>query len=156
MILSHDRLVELNLQVEESPLALLALQAPVAGDLHGVVGSLQGAADAEPMGCLALHVAKVARRRYPAGIPDKVRQLIEHELVLIAELRYEAYFLTVWDIVRFARQRDILCQGRGSAANSAVCFCLGITSVDPDHIDVLFERFVSRERNEPLHCLSGE
>ena len=89
-----------------------------------------------------------ARRRYPAGIPDKVRGLIEHELQLIAELRYEAYFLTVWDLVRFARGRDILCQGRGSAANSAVCYCLGVTSVDPERIDVLFERFVSKERNE--------
>ena len=64
------------------------------------------------------------------------------------ELRYEAYFLTVWDLVRFARQRGILCQGRGSAANSAVCYCLGVTSVDPARSDVLFERFVSRERNE--------
>ena len=89
-----------------------------------------------------------AGERYPDGIPDKVRGLIEHELKLIEELHYEAYFLTVWDLVRFARGRDILCQGRGSAANSAVCFCLGITSVDPDRIDVLFERFVSKERDE--------
>src|SRR5262249_22896456 len=89
-----------------------------------------------------------ARRRYPTGIPDKVRGLIEHELNLIAELRYEAYFLTVWDLVRFARGRSILCQGRGSAANSAVCYCLGVTSVDPERIDVLFERFVSKDRNE--------
>ncbi|QDU37595.1 Error-prone DNA polymerase [Maioricimonas rarisocia] len=89
-----------------------------------------------------------ARRRYPEGIPDKVRQLVEHELELIGDLRYEAYFLTVWDLVRFARSRDILCQGRGSAANSAVCYCLGVTSVDPGRIDVLFERFVSRERDE--------
>lgn len=89
-----------------------------------------------------------ARERYPDGIPEAVRRLIEHELVLIGELRYEAYFLTVWDLVRFARSRGILCQGRGSAANSAVCFCLGVTSVDPARIDVLFERFVSRERNE--------
>jgi len=89
-----------------------------------------------------------ARARYPAGVPEKVRGLLEHELQLIGELRYEAYFLTVWDLVRFARQRGILCQGRGSAANSAVCFCLGITAVDPERMDVLFERFVSRERNE--------
>ena len=89
-----------------------------------------------------------ARRRYPAGVPDKVRRLIEHELTLIAELRYEAYFLTVWDLVQFARGQGILCQGRGSAANSAVCYCLGVTSVDPEQLDVLFERFVSRERNE--------
>jgi error-prone DNA polymerase len=89
-----------------------------------------------------------AAQRYPQGIPPKVQQLIEHELALIAELKYEPYFLTVWDLVRFARSRGILCQGRGSAANSAVCYCLGITAVDPDRIDVLFERFVSRERNE--------
>ena len=76
-------------------------------------------------------------------------QLVEHELALIAELSYEAYFLTVHDIVRFARRRGILCQGRGSAANSAVCFCLGITEVDPARIDLLFERFISQERNEP-------
>jgi error-prone DNA polymerase len=89
-----------------------------------------------------------AHERYPAGIPDKVRGLLEHELTLIAQLRYEAYFLTVWDLVRFARGRGILCQGRGSAANSAVCYCLGVTSVDPERIDVLFERFVSQERDE--------
>jgi error-prone DNA polymerase len=89
-----------------------------------------------------------ARRRYPRGVPAKVRNLLEHELKLIEQLRYEAYFLTVWDLVRFARRRGILCQGRGSAANSAVCYCLGITSVDPQRMDVLFERFVSRERNE--------
>ncbi len=89
-----------------------------------------------------------AHQRYPAGIPDKVKQLLTHELTLIRELHYEAYFLTVWDLVRFARQRDILCQGRGSAANSAVCFCLGITAVDPACMDVLFERFISRERDE--------
>jgi error-prone DNA polymerase len=89
-----------------------------------------------------------AQDRYPAGIPDKVRRLLERELDLIAELRYEAFFLTVWDLVVFARSRDILCQGRGSAANSAVCYCLGITSVDPDRTDLLFERFISKERNE--------
>ena len=89
-----------------------------------------------------------AKGRYPQGVPDKVRRLIEHELKLIGELNYAAYFLTVWDLVRFARERDILCQGRGSAANSAVCYCLGVTSVDPERIDVLFERFISRERNE--------
>ncbi len=95
------------------------------------------------------HLAwKGAHKRYPAGIPDKVRQLVEHELVLIRELHYEAYFLTVWDLVRFARRKNILCQGRGSAANSAVCYCLGVTSVDPAQMDVLFERFVSRERDE--------
>jgi error-prone DNA polymerase len=89
-----------------------------------------------------------AHKRYPQGIPDKVRGLVERELALIEELRYEAYFLTVWDLVRFARKQGILCQGRGSAANSAVCYCLGVTSVDPERNEVLFERFVSKERNE--------
>lgn len=89
-----------------------------------------------------------AAQRYPNGIPTKVRNLIQHELTLIEELHYEAYFLTVYDLVRFARDRKILCQGRGSAANSVVCYCLEVTSVDPSRIDVLFERFVSRERNE--------
>ena len=88
-------------------------------------------------------------RRWPQGAPDKVRELIEHELALIGELHYESYFLTVYDIVRFARSRNILCQGRGSAANSAVCYCLGITEVDPSRIETLFERFISRQRNEP-------
>ena len=88
-------------------------------------------------------------RRWPGGAPDRIRRLVAHELALIAELRYEAYFLTVYDIVRFARSRDILCQGRGSAANSAVCYCLGITEVDPARIDTLFERFISRQRDEP-------
>ncbi len=90
-----------------------------------------------------------AAARYPGGVPERVRRLLEHELDLIARLRYEAYFLTVHDIVGFARERGILCQGRGSAANSAVCYCLGITAVDPARIDVLFERFISAERNEP-------
>jgi error-prone DNA polymerase len=88
-------------------------------------------------------------QRWPDGTPGKVRKLIEHELALIAELGYEPYFLTVYDIVRFARSRNILCQGRGSAANSAVCYCLGITEVDPARINTLFERFISRQRNEP-------
>lgn len=90
-----------------------------------------------------------AARRYPDGVPEKVRSQLHHEFALIRELNYAAYFLTVYDIVTFARARGILCQGRGAAANSAVCFCLGLTSVDPARIDVLFERFVSRERNEP-------
>jgi error-prone DNA polymerase len=80
---------------------------------------------------------------------QKVRGLIEHELALIAEARYEPFFLTVYDVVEFARSKDILCQGRGSAANSAVCYCLGITAVDPSRMEMLFERFISRERNEP-------
>ncbi|MEY3916522.1 MAG: hypothetical protein RLZZ140_85 [Pseudomonadota bacterium] len=87
--------------------------------------------------------------RYPLGVPKKVRAQIEHELTLIHELHYEPYFLTVFDIVAFARRQGILCQGRGSAANSAVCYCLGITEVDPDRMNMLFERFISKERDEP-------
>jgi error-prone DNA polymerase len=90
-----------------------------------------------------------ARNRYPDGVPDKVCIQIDHELSLIAGLRYAPYFLSVYDLVDFANKRGILCQGRGSAANSAVCYCLGITAVDPARIDLLFERFVSAERDEP-------
>lgn len=90
-----------------------------------------------------------AASRYPGAIPDRVRLQLNHEFALIEELDYPAYFLTVHDIVRFARSRDILCQGRGAAANSAVCYCLGVTEVDPARSQVLFERFISRERNEP-------
>ncbi len=90
-----------------------------------------------------------AAEHYPDGVPDRVRTQIEHELALIGDLGFAPYFLTVHDIVRFARARGILCQGRGSAANSAICYCLGITAVDPARIDLLFERFVSAERNEP-------
>jgi error-prone DNA polymerase len=89
------------------------------------------------------------RARFPAGVQENVRELVEHELALVAELAYEPYFLTVYDIVKFARSRGILCQGRGSAANSAVCYALGITEVDPARMNMLFERFISRERNEP-------
>ncbi|HEY8905961.1 MAG TPA: error-prone DNA polymerase, partial [Rhodoferax sp.] len=90
-----------------------------------------------------------ASRRYPGGMPQAVCAQVEHELALITELNYEMYFLTVHDIVAFARRQGILCQGRGSAANSAVCYCLGVTEVDPARSSVLFERFISRERNEP-------
>ncbi|MBX6323173.1 MAG: error-prone DNA polymerase, partial [Rhodospirillaceae bacterium] len=90
-----------------------------------------------------------ARERFPEGIPEKVRAQLEHELALIARLDYAPYFLTVHDLVAFARSRGILCQGRGSAANSAVCYCLGVTAVDPTRNDLLFERFISAERNEP-------
>ncbi len=89
-----------------------------------------------------------ARQRWPQGVPPKVIETLRHEMQIIEELHYEAYFLTVWDMVRFARERNILCQGRGSAANSAVCYCLGITNVDPSQSDLLFERFISRERDE--------
>jgi error-prone DNA polymerase len=87
--------------------------------------------------------------RWPAGVPPAVRAGIEHELRLIAELKFEPFFLTVHDVVQFARSRGILCQGRGSAANSTVCYCLGITEVDPSRMAMLFERFISKERNEP-------
>ena len=90
-----------------------------------------------------------AVRRYPEGLPDDVKQTLRHELGLIEKLGYAPYFLTVNSIVRFARSKDILCQGRGSAANSAVCYVLGITSIDPARNDLLFERFVSEERREP-------
>ncbi len=101
----------------------------------------------------ATHLRKITEAglawRFPHGTPPHVRAQVEHELALIAELAYEPYFLTVHDIVSFARTRGILCQGRGSAANSAVCYALGITEVDPAHMSMLFERFISRERNEP-------
>jgi error-prone DNA polymerase len=87
--------------------------------------------------------------RWPAGAPAAVRENIEHELRLIAELKFEPFFLTVHDIVEYARSQKILCQGRGSAANSAVCYCLRITEVDPSRMAMLFERFISKERNEP-------
>ncbi|MET4027400.1 error-prone DNA polymerase [Marinobacter sp. MBR-99] len=89
------------------------------------------------------------RRRYPEGTPMKVQALIRKELGLISELNYEHYFLTIHDIVAFARSRGILCQGRGSAANSAVCYCLGITEVNPAKVELLFERFISKDRDEP-------
>ena len=101
-----------------------------------------------PASWLRTLVERGASKRWD-HTPAPVQQLIEHELALIAELGYEPYFLTVYDIVDFARQRGILCQGRGSAANSVVCYCLGITEVDPSRMSVLFERFISRERNEP-------
>ena len=102
-----------------------------------------------PQAALEAFALEGARARYPEGVPERTREALAHELALIASLDYAPYFLTVHDIVRFARTRGILCQGRGSAANSAVCFCLGITEVDPARFDLLFERFVSPERNEP-------
>ena len=92
---------------------------------------------------------KGLRERFPQGVEEKVRSQVEKELALIGELKYEPFFLTVHDVVRFARSENILCQGRGSAANSAVCYALGITEVNPGRMNVLFERFLSRERNEP-------
>ena len=102
-----------------------------------------------PQEALAHLTYEGAARRYPQGIPDTVRASLEHELAMIAQLQYAPYFLTVHDIVRYARAQNILCQGRGSAANSTVCYCLGITAVDPVRGGLLFERFISAERNEP-------
>ena len=94
-------------------------------------------------------VLRGAQERYPKGVPKDVHAQIEHELQLIHALDFAGYFLTVWDIVRYARSRGILCQGRGSAANSIVCYTLGITSIDPVRMNLLFERFISAERGEP-------
>ena len=105
--------------------------------------------DRSPQAHLEALTWEGAARRFPGGIPGKVRDTLVRELALIQQLDYAPYFLTVNDIVAFARSQDILCQGRGSAANSSVCYCLGITSVDPTEIDLLFERFVSAERREP-------
>jgi error-prone DNA polymerase len=102
-----------------------------------------------PTSYLRQEVYAGAQRRWPAGVSDKVRGQIEKELALIAELEYEPYFLTVYDIVRFARSKEILCQGRGSAANSVACYCLGVTEVDPERSNMLTGRFISRERKEP-------
>jgi DNA polymerase III alpha subunit len=121
----------------------LKLPLVAAGDVHMHRRGRRALQDT----LTAIRLGTPLQRLGTALFPNGERQ-IEHELKLIEELRYEAYFLTVWDLVRFARIRGILCQGRGSAANSAVCYCLGVTSVDPERIDLLFERFVSRERNE--------
>jgi error-prone DNA polymerase len=98
---------------------------------------------------LQKQVEEAIQHRYPNGCPERLLNLVAKELSLVNELSFADYFLTVWDIVRFARTKKILCQGRGSAANSAICFLLGITAVDPMVSDVLFERFISRERGEP-------
>jgi DNA-directed DNA polymerase III PolC len=98
---------------------------------------------------LRKRVLEGAKKRYPNCIPETVQTQIQHELSLIRELSYSDYFLTIWDIVQFARSRNILFQGRGSAANSIVCFVLGITAIDPVRMNLLFERFISRERKEP-------
>src|SRR5690606_17250196 len=92
---------------------------------------------------------KGASEIYGENIPDKVKHNMEYELAFIEQMNYAEYFLTVADIVRYARGKGILCQGRGSAANSTICYCLGITSVDPSKFDLLFERFISSARNEP-------
>lgn len=102
-----------------------------------------------PAQCLRRLVAEGSRNRYPDGIDSKIQAQIDKELALIEELGYEMYFITVHDIVRFANAQKILCQGRGSAANSVVCYCLGVTAVNPAESELLFERFISRERSEP-------
>jgi DNA-directed DNA polymerase III PolC len=106
-------------------------------------------AGATPTSHLRALTLRGCAERWPAGVPPAVRDSIEHELRLIAELKYEPFFLTVHDVVQYARSQKILCQGRGSAANSTVCYCLGITEVDPSRMAMLFERFISKERNEP-------
>jgi error-prone DNA polymerase len=138
------------------PPALLAESAAIAGRCTFSLDELRYEYPEElvPAGSApAAHLAALADEglawRFPGGVPQKVRALVDYELRLIAELGYEAFFLTVHDVVRFARGRGILCQGRGSAANSAVCYALGITEVDPGRLQTLFERFVSKERNEP-------
>ncbi len=102
-----------------------------------------------PVSWLRTLTEEGAARRFALGVPAAVRATLEHELALIGQLKFEPYFLTVADIVHWARAQGILCQGRGSAANSAVCYCLGITEVDPARMSLLFERFISAERNEP-------
>ncbi|MHB8720506.1 MAG: error-prone DNA polymerase [Steroidobacteraceae bacterium] len=106
-------------------------------------------AGATPASHLRALTMRGCARRWPAGAPPAVCGNIEHELRLIAELKFEPFFLTVHDIVQYARSQGILCQGRGSAANSTVCYCLGVTEVDPSRMAMLFERFISKERNEP-------
>jgi error-prone DNA polymerase len=102
-----------------------------------------------PAQCLRRLTAEGARQRYPHAVPEAIQTQLDYELALIEELQYEMFFITVYDIVRFANEQHILCQGRGSAANSAVCFCLGVTAVNPAESQLLFERFMSRERREP-------
>lgn len=127
-----------------------------AGELSFSLGDLQYNYPDEPTESGLAPQAELERlaregavNRYPAGVPESVTKRIEEELALIERLNYARYFLTVHDIVKFARSQDILCQGRGSAANSVVCFCIGITEVGPEKINSLFERFISEERNEP-------
>jgi error-prone DNA polymerase len=138
------------------PDSLLAATLGIAGRVHFSLDELRYeyprelVPDSEtPTSHLRRLTFAGAQRRWPEGTPEHVQRMVEYELTLIEELGYEAYFLTVHDIVGFARERGILCQGRGSAANSAVCFCLGITEVDPARMSMLVERFISRERNEP-------
>src|SRR6185312_2687287 len=104
---------------------------------------------ATPMEALIAFTEEGAMQRYPGGLPEKIRNNLDYEYDLVARLNYAPYFLTVHEIVRFARSQDILCQGRGSAANSTICYCLGVTEVDPMVSGLLFERFISAQRGEP-------
>lgn len=113
------------------------------------VGLFDASQDKSDIEVLRHYTEIGAQNRYPEGIPEKVRKALEYEYKLVDEMDYSKYFLTVFDMVNFARSEGILCQGRGSAANSSICFCLGITSVDPTKVDLLFDRFISKERNEP-------
>ena len=138
------------------PASLLTESTRIAGRCRFDLGELRYEYPAElvpagftPIRWLRELTARGAGERWPGGTPADVQATIDHELALIEDLSYESFFLTVHDIVRFARGQGILCQGRGSAANSAVCFALGITEVDPARMSVLFERFISKERNEP-------
>ncbi|MFK8030483.1 MAG: error-prone DNA polymerase, partial [Gammaproteobacteria bacterium] len=138
------------------PEALLANTLKVAAKCHFTLDEIQYEYPDEivpkqftPQAYLTKLTYEGAAKRWPEGLSKHVKNLIEHELKLIEELDYAKYFLTVYDIVKFARSQDILCQGRGSAANSSVCFCLGVTAVDPARMSMLFERFISKERNEP-------
>ena len=137
---------------EDAIAAQTDLQARVAFSLDELAYEYPdeiGAPGETPMQTLRRLAAEGAKQRYPDGIPPQVEEALEHEYGLIAQLDYAKYFLTVHDIVRFARGEGIVCQGRGSAANSVVCYCLGVTAVDPTKVDLLFERFVSPERKEP-------
>jgi error-prone DNA polymerase len=138
------------------PRALLDASVAIADRCHFLLDELRYQYPREivpagltPAAYLRQLVEEGATKHWPQGAPEKVRRLIERELAIIAELRYEPFFLTVYDVVRFARGRDILHQGRGSAANSIVCYCLGITAVGPGELEMLFDRFVSKERDEP-------
>lgn len=154
---SGERHLRSRLRLAQTfPAALLAETLKVADSCNFSLDELkyQYPDEVVPSGHTAVSYLRQATyegagRRWPAGIPEKAHKQIEYELELICELKYEHYFLTVYDIVMFARSRNILCQGRGSAANSVVCYCLGITEVDPARMAVLFERFISKERNEP-------
>lgn len=153
---AEQSLKSLNALCKRYAPACLAETMHIAGLCHFSLDELRYQYPAElvpqgqtPIGYLRQLTEAGAAVRWPDGIPEKVQSAIEYELHLIEEMRYEYYFLTVEDLVRFARKRGILCQGRGSAANSVVCYCLQVTEVSPELINMLFERFISKERNEP-------